>query len=94
MVHPIYTVESFRIAGPYLLEIKFNDGSDQRIDFLPVLKGSLFGPLKDITTFNQVRIDPEVKTLVWPNGADLDPATLRYWPQYVADLTARAATWK
>jgi hypothetical protein len=29
--------------------------------------------------FNQVRIDPEVHTLVWPNGADFDPAMLHDW---------------
>jgi len=43
---------------------------------LPVLAGALFAPLRDPELFRQVRIDPEVQTLVWPNGADYDPATL------------------
>jgi hypothetical protein len=33
--------------------------------------------------FNQVEIDPEIHTLVWPNGADFDPETLHNWPKYV-----------
>ncbi|MDQ2899086.1 MAG: hypothetical protein M3Y07_04705 [Acidobacteriota bacterium] len=32
--------------------------------------------------FNQVHIDPEVNTLVWPNGADFDPATLHDWQDH------------
>ena len=44
--------------------------------------------------FSQVKIDPEVHTLVWPNGADFDPATLHDWPQHVQELTARADRWK
>jgi hypothetical protein len=59
-----------------------------------MLAGRLYGPLRDLTIFNQVRIDPEVHTLVWPNGADFDPATLHDWPQYVDALKARAQKWE
>jgi hypothetical protein len=55
---------------------------ERAIDFRPILAGELYGPLRDITLFNRVQIDPEVKTLVWPNGADFDPATLHDWPQH------------
>jgi hypothetical protein len=37
--------------------------------------------------FNQVEIDPEIHTLVWPNGADFDPETLHNWPKYVEEMT-------
>jgi len=40
--------------------------------------------------FNQVRIDPEVHTLVWPYGSDFEPATLHDWPEVVNDLIAEA----
>ena len=76
MVHPIYRVISFKIVGPYKLKIDFNDGTSQTIDFHSILEGELFGPLRDEKLFNQVDIDPEIYTLVWPNGADFDPATL------------------
>jgi hypothetical protein len=36
--------------------------------------------LRDERLLRQVRIDPEAGTLVWPNGADFDPATLHDWP--------------
>jgi hypothetical protein len=32
--------------------------------------------------------------MVWPNGADFDPATLHDWPKYAAALAARARSWQ
>ena len=94
MTHPIFRVRDFRVVGPYTLRVAFDDDSEQVIDFQPVLAGELFGPLRDLTLFNQVQIDPEVRTLVWPNGADFDPASLHDWPQHVAALAARARDWE
>jgi hypothetical protein len=94
MKHPIFRVRSFQLIGPYTLRVAFDDGTENVIDFQPVLIGELFGPLREISLFNQVMIDPEVHTLVWPNGADFDPATLHDWPEHVDALAARARTWK
>ena len=72
-MYPIYRVCSFEIVSSFTLRIRFDDGVEQTIDFRPILAGKLYGPLRDPTLFNQVRIDPEIQTLVWPNGADFDP---------------------
>src|SRR5438552_10593016 len=80
MSHPIYRVRSFEIVAPYTLRVRFDDNTEQTIDFRPVLAGELYGPLRDLELFNKVRIDPEVETLVWPNGADFDPATCTNGP--------------
>jgi hypothetical protein len=81
MKHPIYRVLGFEIVADYTLRISFDDKSVRTIDFRPILAGELYGPLRDLELFNQVRLDPEVHTLVWPNGADFDPATLYAWPE-------------
>jgi hypothetical protein len=85
------------IAGSTFLPIhrmlRFDDGSGQTIEFGPVLAGELYGPLRDPELFGQVRLDPEVHTLVWPNGADFDPATLHDWPLFVDELSTRARAW-
>jgi len=94
MIHPIYRVTSFTIIGPYTLQIDFDDLTEQRIDFSPILAGELYGPLRDLDVFNAVRLDPEVHTLVWPNGADFDPATLHDWPSLEAALIERARRWE
>ena len=38
----------------------------------------MFEPLReDPKLFRQVRVDDELGTIVWPNGADMDPDVLR-----------------
>ena len=93
MVHEIHRVVSFQKTAPFTLRVQFADGSSQIIDFLPVLKGELYGPLQESTVFDQVRIDPEVHTLVWPNGADFDPAILHNWSESSPALKALTEKW-
>ena len=94
MEHKIYRVISFEPVRPYTLRVLFDDGSTQTIDFHPILSGEIFGALQDERLFNQVEVDPEVHTLVWPNGADFDPETLHNWPEYIDEMKKVADTWK
>ncbi len=89
----IYRVKSLKRLAPYTLRICFDDETEQTIDFQPVLAGELYGPLQDPVAFDQVSIDSEVHTLVWPNGADFDPALLHDWPVHQAEFVARARQW-
>lgn len=93
MSHAIYRVDSFRIVGPYTLYVRFDDGTERTIDFRPVLVGDLYSPLRDPELFDQVRLDPEVHTLVWPNGANFDPATLHDWPELLPTMKSRVRRW-
>ncbi len=91
--HPIHRVTSFDFVGDYMLRVHFEDETCQEIDFSPVLHGELYGPLQELSIFNQVQLDPEVHTLVWPNGADFDPATLHDWPVHADAFAEMAAGW-
>jgi hypothetical protein len=93
MEHLICRVERFEIVAPYTLRVDFDDSTRQVIDFLPVLRGELYGPLRDLELFNRVSLDAEVHTLVWPNGADFDPATLHEWPRCAAAFAKMASAW-
>jgi hypothetical protein len=93
MEHPIHQVTGFAAAGPYTLAVSFSDGTKQVIDFEPVLHGALFGPLRELSVFDAVSLDSEAGTLVWPNGADFDPATLHDWPKVRDELARRASSW-
>ena len=59
------------------LHLRFEDGVEGVVDLAPVLSfRGVFEPLRDPTYFAQVRVDPELGSVVWPNGADLDPDVL------------------
>jgi hypothetical protein len=94
MEHGIHRVRAFQLAGGHTIHIVFEDGFARTIDFEPILAGELYGPLRDLGVFNGVRLDQEVGTLVWPNGADFDPATLYDWPSAVEELTRMARSWR
>ena len=93
MDHPIHRVTRFEIVAPYTLALEFDDGTEQRIDFRPVLAGEVFGPLQDPQAFDAVELDPTFGTIQWPNGADFDPETLHDWPKYRDEFVAMAKRW-
>jgi hypothetical protein len=76
------------------LKVGFDDGLYREIDFRPILQGELYGPLRDLRLFEQVTLDAEVHTLVWPNGADFDPATLHDWPSQPGEVTSALEHWR
>ena len=94
MSHQICRVSSFEIVSAYTLRVRFDDGTEQTIDFRPILTGELYGPLRDLEVFERVQIDHEVHTLVWPNGADFDPATLHDWPANEQAFRELARRWE
>ena len=94
MEHGIYRVRSFEQLGPYTLRVFFDDGTSQVIDFEPILRGEIFGPLRDPELFEQVRLDSDCHTLVWPNGADFDPETLHDWPRVRESFIRLVESWR
>jgi len=65
-----------RYVRDYTLWLCFQDGACGEVDIAPSFKGPVFEPLRDIEFFKQVRVDSEIGTIVWPNGADVAPETL------------------
>lgn len=64
----------------YRIDVSFADGATITVDLSEYLRGELFEPLRDKRLFRKVKFDPELGTVVWPNGADLAPEFLRYGP--------------
>ncbi len=65
-----------RHAGGYRIWLRFADGLSGEIDIERELWGPVFEPLKDVSEFAKLYADPECRTVVWPNGADLAPEFL------------------
>lgn len=76
----ILRITETRCAGPYLLELTFNDGVRKRVDVRPLLYGPIFEPLLDPDYFAHVSLDTRCGTVVWPNGADFAPEALQELP--------------
>ncbi len=60
----------------FRLRLTFTDGLVREVDLANDLWGPMAEPLQDPGYFAQVRVDPELGTVVWPNGFDLDPDVL------------------
>jgi len=69
------------VGDGFRVSLGFTDGSVGVVDLAPYLRGPIFEPLlHDPEAFRSVRVDPVLGTIVWPNGADLDPDVLRQKP--------------
>ncbi len=62
-----------KYIGEYKVEVSFNNGRKGVADLSNALKGSIFESLKDKSKFSSLRVDEELETIVWPNGADMAP---------------------
>jgi hypothetical protein len=62
---------------PHSLKLKFADGKEGAIDLSRYLDFTgVFAQLSEPEFFRQVTLHPIAKTVVWPNGSDLDPKEL------------------
>lgn len=93
MKHKVIKVSSFVVVEPYSLKVKFEDGKIQLVNLREILKGKLYSPLLDKEFFKKARLDEEIKTIIWPNGADFDPAILYDWHKFLPELKRLAEKW-
>jgi hypothetical protein len=74
----IIHVTEARYLHDYQFELRFDDGRHGIADMGHSLEGPIFMPLRDTTFFAQGALDPELGTIVWPNGADMAPEYLYF----------------
>ena len=61
----------------YRLKLRFEDGAEGVIDVAQLVPlTGVFAALRDRSEFASVRVNPELGTICWPGGADLDPDVL------------------
>ena len=77
MIKSLHDVTEVEVLGHYRLRLTFDDGMTGDVD-LSHLRGSggVFAPLADPAVFAEVRVDSEIGTITWPDGADLAPEVL------------------
>lgn len=72
-----HDVTGVQCLGGRRLMLPFDSGERREADIGAwVSFHGVFEPLKDESYFRKVRVDPDVGTIVWPNGADVCPDVL------------------
>jgi hypothetical protein len=74
-----YEITAVEHLGGHRLRLTFADGIVGDVDLADRFKaprGPMFEPLQDVEYFAKVSVDPDLGTVVWPNGADLAPEVL------------------
>ncbi len=69
-------IESAEYLESYKIRLTFSDGKIRTIDLDGELWGGMFEPLRNLEMFRQFKVNKELRTIVWPNGADLAPEFL------------------
>ena len=70
-------IASIQPLEGYAVELGLTDGTRKVVDLRPYLRGPIFEPiLRDASLFRAVAVDATLGTIVWPNGADIDPDVL------------------
>ena len=77
-------------AGVYRPLLTFEDGDERLVDLKPHLSGEIFEPLKDPEYFRGFRVNEDIDTVAWPNGADFSPDFLYEIGQPVSTATRAA----
>ena len=70
-------VRTVRPLEKFQVLLEFSTGEQKIVDLEPFLRGPIFEPLRqNPELFRSVRVDEELGTIVWENGADIDPDVL------------------
>ena len=69
----MHFVTSVEYVSGYKLRLGFEDDSVRVVDLAAELNGEIFEPLKKLRVFRTARLNPDLDTVVWSNGADMSP---------------------
>jgi len=72
----ILHVKEARYLYDYVIWLRFNDGAEGEVNLKDELYGEVFEPLKNLEMFQSFKVDLDLETLVWENGADFAPEFL------------------
>ena len=69
----MHRIREAEYEGEYKLILTFEDGGKRLVDLKDQLFGEIFMPLREVNYFKTVKVNPELDTIVWDNGADFSP---------------------
>lgn len=69
----MHYIRKAKYIRDYKIEVTFADQKTKIVDLREHLRGEIFVPLQNIEYFKTFRVNEELDTIVWDNGADLSP---------------------
>jgi Protein of unknown function (DUF2442) len=74
---PITRIRGVQPLKGFVVHLEFTDGSARDVDLEPYLRGPIFAQIRvNAEVFRSLHVDPGAGTIVWDNGADIDPDVL------------------
>lgn len=74
---PLIRIRAAAVLERFGVRLEFSNGESRVINLERYLRGPIFQPMRDDPTrFRELSVDPRAGTIVWPNGADIDPDVL------------------
>jgi hypothetical protein len=89
----IIYVKNARAIRDFIVEVEFSNGATKTVDLGPFLRGPIFEPIRSSSdVFRNFKVDDELGTIVWENGADIDPEVLygKYMPAWMEEKLEKA----
>ena len=71
-------IKEAKYLEDYKVKLKFTNNKIGIADLKDELYGTVFEPLKDKKLFSTLKVDEDLDTIVWDNGADLAPEFLYF----------------
>ena len=72
----ILHVKEAKYLHDFVIWLRFDDGAEGEVDLIAELYGEVFEPLQNIEIFKSFKVDLDIGTIVWENGADFAPEFL------------------
>ena len=70
-------MKTVAVLEGFCVRLEFTDGTRKEMDLQPYLRGPIFEPVRsNPKLFRSVKVDKRMGTIVWDNGADMDPDVL------------------
>lgn len=69
----IIHITNVKVVSSHSLVLTFDNGVQKRVNLRQELYGPIFEPLRDPSFFAKAYVDPDSRTVAWPNGADFAP---------------------
>lgn len=70
-------IKTVKPLHDFVVKVSFTDETEREINLEPFLRGKIFESLRsNLQAFRAVKVDEQMGTIVWENGADIDPDVL------------------